>query len=161
MVVGNIKDFSKKDFAYSKNLQIAFDYLNKLQVEGLLKLEEGKHLIKDDGEVYINRQSYVGKEFADAKIEGHDKWLDIQIVLKNAEKVGYVDKRKYDESNITVPYDAIKDKTNYKGDLDSIVTLTSGYFVLVYPNDLHQPCIKVNEDKIEKAVVKVKIDWDI
>ena len=159
MIVGNIKDFGKKDFPYSKNLQLAFEYLNEKGVEGLLKLESGKHLIKEDGEVYLNRSSYVGKEFKDAKIEGHEKWLDIQLVLAGDENVGYVDKRKYSEENITVPYNPEKDKANYQGDLDAVIHLTSGYFVLVYPNDLHKPCIKVNDNIIEKAVVKVKIDW--
>jgi YhcH/YjgK/YiaL family protein len=159
MIVGNINDFTAKDFAYSKNLQIAFDYLNKLGLDGLLKLEAGKHMIKEDGEVYVNRSSYVGKEFKDAKIEGHEKWLDIQIVLANAEDIGYVDKRKYDGKNITVPYNAEKDKTNYEGELDAVCRVAAGYFVLVYPNDLHKPCIKVNDNTIEKAVVKVKIDW--
>ena len=159
MIVGNIKDFSQKDFGYSKNLQIAFAYLNRLGIEGLLALESGKHVIKEDGEVYLNRSSYVGKEFKDAKIEGHEKWLDIQLVLKNEEDIGYVDKRKYDEKNITSPYNSEKDKANYEGDLDAVVRLSSGYFCLVYPNDLHKPCIKVNDETIEKAVVKVKIDF--
>ena len=159
MLVGNIKDFSSKDFPYSKNLQIAFHYLNEKGVEGLLTLPIGKTLIKEDGEVYLNRSSYVGKEFKDAKIEGHEKWLDIQIVLSGKEDVGYVDKRKYDDSNITIPYNPEKDKTNYEGPLDAVVRLEGGYFVLVYPNDLHKPCIKVDDNKIEKAVVKVKIDW--
>ncbi len=159
MIIGNIKDFSKRDFSYSKNLTTAFEYLNKLGVDGLLKLENGKHIIDEKGEVYLNRSSYVGKELKDCKIEGHEKWLDIQLVLKNSEKIGYVDKRKFDESNVTIPYNPEKDKTNYKGELDGIITLDKGYFALVYPNDLHEPCIKVNEDTIEKAVVKVKIDF--
>lgn len=159
MITGNIKDFSKKDFAYSKNLEVAFDFINEKGLEGLLALPSGKTLIKEDGEVYVNRQSYIGKEFKDAKIEGHDKWLDIQIVLKGVEDIGYVDKRKYDASNITVPYDEVKDKTNYEGKLDAIVRCEGGYFCLVYPNDLHKPCIKVNDEIIEKAVLKVKIDW--
>ncbi len=159
MIIGNIVDFGKKDFSYSKNLTLAFDYLNKLGVDGLLKLEEGKHLIKDDGEVYLNRSSYKGKEFKDAKIEGHEKWLDIQLVLSGKENFGYVDKRKFDDSNITSSYDEVKDKANYEGELDAIVMLTSGFFALVYPNDLHKPCIKVDDNTIEKAVVKVKIDF--
>lgn len=159
MVVGHINDFTSKDFSYSKNLQIAFDYINKKGLEGLLSLKTGKTMLKDDGEVYLNRQSYVGKKFEDAKIEGHDKWLDIQIVLKNKEGIGYVDKRKYDAKNITVPYDSVKDKTNYEGELDGVITTEAGYFVLVYPNDLHKPCIKLNDEVIEKAVIKVKIDF--
>ena len=158
MIVGNIKDFSSRDFAYSKNLQVAFDYINEKGLKGLLALPNGKILLKEDGEVYLNRSSYVGKAFEDAKIEGHEKWLDIQIVLKGSEDIGYVDKRKYDESNITVPYNAEKDKTNYEGRLDGIITTQAGYFCLVFPNDLHKPCIKVDDEVIEKAVIKVKID---
>lgn len=159
MIVGNIKDFSARDFSYSKNLQIAFNYIQEKGLEGLLQLENGKVILKEDGEVYLNRSSYIGKKFEDSKIEGHDKWLDIQIVLKNKEGIGYVDKRKYDESNITIPYNAEKDKTNYEGELDGIINTEAGYFVLVYPNDLHKPCIKLNEEIIEKAVIKVKIDF--
>lgn len=159
MIVGNIKDFSARDFSYSKNLQIAFNYIQEKGLEGLLQLENGKVILKEDGEVYLNRSSYIGKKFEDSKIEGHEKWLDIQIVLKNKEGIGYVDKRKYDESNITIPYNAEKDKTNYEGELDGIINTEAGYFVLVYPNDLHKPCIKLNEEIIEKAVIKVKIDF--
>lgn len=159
MIVGNIKDFTRRDFTYSKNLQIAFDFIQEKGLEGLLALEAGKHVLKDDGEVYLNRSSYVGKEFADAKIEGHEKWLDIQIVLKGVEDIGYVDKRKYSDANITIPYNTEKDKTNYEGELDGIIRTTAGYFCLVYPNDLHKPCIKVNDEVIEKAVIKVKIDF--
>lgn len=159
MIVGNIKDYSAKDFSYSKNLQIAFNFINEKGLEGLLALPEGKTVIKEDGEVYLNRSSYVGKEFKDAKIEGHEKWLDIQIVLANEEQIGYVDKRKFNESNITIPYNEAKDKTNYEGKLDALITTAAGYFVLVFPNDLHKPCIKVNDQKIEKAVIKVKIDF--
>lgn len=158
MLVGNIKDFSKKDFAYSNNLQKARDFINEKGLEGLLLLPIGKTVI-EEGEVFINRQSYTGKEFKDAKIEGHEKWIDIQIVLKNVEEIGYVDKRKYNESNVTSPYDEIKDKANYEGELDSIVKCEAGYFCQVLPNDLHKPCIKVNEEKVEKAVFKVKIDF--
>lgn len=159
MVVASITDIKKRDFEYSKNLTIAFEYLNKLGVDGLLNLEEGKHIIKDDGEVYLNRSSYVGKEFADAKIEGHNKWLDIQLVLKGEEDFGYVDKRHLDDLHITKAYDEVKDKVNYEGDLDGTIRLKSGFFALVFPNDLHKPCIKVNDEVIEKVVVKVKIDF--
>lgn len=159
MIVGNIKDFSSRDFTYSENLQAAFSYIQEKGLDGLLSLEPGKVMIKEDGSVYLNRSSYVGKKFEDAKIEGHEKWLDIQIVLKNKEGIGYVDKRKYNESNITVPYNAEKDKANYEGELDGVITTSAGYFVLVYPNDLHKPCIKLNDEVIEKAVIKVRIDF--
>ena len=69
MIVGNLADYSERDFAYSENLRKAFKYLNEKGVEGLLAMESGKHVIDEKGEVYLNHSTYVGKEEKDAKIE--------------------------------------------------------------------------------------------
>ena len=153
MVIGNINDFSERDFSYSKNLCKVFAFIKE---HDLLSLPLGKTVIDGD-EVYVNRQEYVGKKFEDAKIEGHDKYLDLQLVLKGVEGMGYVDKRK--PGLVATPYDAVKDRTNYEGELDGIINLSNNFFALVYPNDLHKPCIKVNDEKIQKAVFKIKIDF--
>lgn len=153
MIIGNIKDF-KKEYFTSKNIQTAIEYAN---THDLLSLPAGKTVI-DGANVYVNRSSYIGKKFEDAKIEGHDNYLDLQLVLKGEEGFGYVDKMK-SGLVITAVYDPIKDKTNYEGKLDGIINLTDNCFALVFPNDLHKPCIKVNDEMIEKAVFKIKIDW--
>lgn len=153
MVIGNIKDFNSSMFN-SKNIKTAIDFA---LTHDLMGLSEGKTVI-DGTDVYVNRSSYIGKKFEDAKIEGHDHYLDLQLVLKGTEGMGYVDKRK-SGLKVTVPYDAIKDRTNYEGELDGIINLTDNFFALVFPNDLHKPCIKVNDEKIEKAVFKIKIDF--
>jgi YhcH/YjgK/YiaL family protein len=152
MIIGNIKDF-KPEYFTSANIKKAIEYAN---THDLLSLPEGKTVIDGDN-LYVNRSSYVGKRFEDAKIEGHEHYLDLQLVLKGEEGMGYVDKRK--EGLVATPYDEVKDRTNYTGKLDGIINLRSGFFALVFPNDLHQPCLKVNDEKIEKAVFKIKIDW--
>ena len=153
MVIGSINDFKPSDFSYSKNIMKAIEYIKS---HDLLSLENGKHIINGDN-VYLNRSSYVCKDIKDCKIEGHNKYLDLQLVLKGTEGMGYVDIRK--EGLIATPYDEIKDKTNYKGELDGIINLRSSFFALVFPNDLHMPLIKVNDEVVEKAVIKIKIDF--
>lgn len=153
MIVGQIEDFKKNDFA-SKNIQTALLYIES---HDLLALPEGKVAIDGDN-VILNRQSYIGKEEKDAKIEGHKNYLDLQLVLKGEERFGYVDKRR-SEIKATTPYDYAKDRTDYEGNVDGYIVLHPGQFALVYPNDLHQACLKVNDDMIEKAVFKIKIDF--
>src|SRR5574344_701658 len=146
MVISNMADVNPKDYAFSPNLLAAFEFMKN---NDLLAIPAGNTEIKGS-EVYLNRSSYVGKAFEDAKIEGHSNYLDIQLVLKGVEGMGYVDKRKKG-LKVTVPYDAVKDRANYDGELDGVINLHAGFFALVFPNDLHKPCIKVNDEGIEQA----------
>jgi len=153
MIIGQVSDFKAKDFT-SKNIQTALTFIKS---HDLLALPVGKFALDGDN-VYLNRQTYVGKEEKDAKIEGHDHYLDFQLVLKGEERFGYVDKRR-NGIKATTSYDPAKDRTNYEGQVDGYIVLHEGQFALVYPNDLHQACIKVNDEPIEKAVIKIKIDF--
>ncbi len=153
MVIENLEDVKLEEYSYSKNLQTAFKYLKS---HDLLALPAGKTVVDGDN-VYINRSSYVAKNFEDAKIEGHNNYLDIQLVVKGEEAIGYVDIRK--PGLVATPYNVEKDRTNYTGKVDGIINLRANFFALVFPNDLHQPCIKVNDELVEKVVCKVKIDF--
>lgn len=159
MIVNHIDDLFEEEFVYSKNLQFVVKFIKEKGLDGILAYENGKYTLTSDGGVKLNRSSYVGKEKDVARLENHDKWLDLQLVLDNVEDIGYCDKRKVQEKNITVPYNEEKDVTFYSAPLDATIRLTKGFFVLVYPNDLHKPCIKVNDKVIQKAVFKIKIDW--
>jgi YhcH/YjgK/YiaL family protein len=152
MIIGNIRDFSEKDFA-SANIKTAFAYLKS---HDLLALPVGKTVIDGD-KVILNRQSYLGKEEKDAKIENHDHHLDLQLVLKGTERFGYVNAQRTG-LRPTSAYDPTKDRTNYEGPLDGEIDLHAGDFALVYPSDLHQACVKVDDGVIEKAVFKILID---
>lgn len=153
MIIGNIKDFGMISFP-GKNIEKAVSYALS---HDLLALPLGKVEIKGE-DIYLNRQSYLGKDEKDSKIEGHEHYLDLQLVLQGEERFGYVDKRR-EGLKLSAPYDPLKDKANYEGPVDGYITLHAGQFALVFPNDLHQPGIKVNEAPIEKAVFKIKIDY--
>lgn len=152
MIIGMLSDFHPSDFA-SKNIMTALAYAKN---KNLLALPLGKTQIDGDA-VYVLRQTYVGKSVDEAAIEGHEKYLDLQLILSGREKFGYVDKRR-DGIEIASVYDPSKDKALYKGTVDGYLVLHPGQFALVYPSDLHQPGIDVNGGRIEKAVFKIRID---
>ncbi len=151
MIVGNIKNFKDVKFE-NENINKAFEFIYN---NDLLALPEGKTVI--DGEnLWVNRSTYYGKDIDSCKIENHNYYLDLQLVIKGAEGFGYVN---IDRAGleVSVPYDEKKDKTNYVGPLDGIIVLHDGDFALVWPEDLHEPLIKHNDEIIEKAVFKIKI----
>ncbi len=151
MLVGKIEDFKSSDFEH-ENIKKAFEFI---ETHDLLSLPEGKTVIDGDN-VWVNRSTYVGRELDKCKIEGHQKYLDLQLVIKGVEGFGYVDISR-EGLEVTSPYDEVKDKANYKGEVDGIIYLHDHQFALVYPEDLHMPLIKVNDETIEKAVFKIKL----
>lgn len=86
--------------------------------------------------------------------EAHRDYHDLQYSITGGE---YID---------VLPIEFAKDSTGYKPDIEFFtaqaaqaarVALTEGTFVFLAPNDTHKPCIKMNSDKIKKAVFKIKI----
>ena len=55
----------------------------------------------------------------------------------------------------------IKDLSTYKGistSLDEFIyVLKDGGFAIVFPEDVHRPGIRINDQEIEKVVIKIKI----
>ena len=152
MIVGNLKDFKNVKFE-NENINKAFKFIYE---NNLLELPLGKTDIDGDN-VWVNRMSYVGKEEELCKLENHHNYLDLQLVLSGAEGMGYVHIDR-DFVKMVGEYDAVKDKANFVGPLDGIIKLYSNDFVIVWPSDLHMPLIKVNDEQIEKAVFKIKIN---
>lgn len=151
MIIGKIEDFFNVKFE-NENINKAFEFI---KTHDLLALPEGKTVIDGDN-VWVNRSTYYGKPLEECKIESHEKYLDLQLVIKGVEGMGYVDKERTG-LEVTFPYDEKKDKMNFKGKLDGIIYLHDHQFAIVWPNDLHMPLIKANDEVIEKAVFKIKL----
>ncbi len=153
MITGKLKDIARYK-GLSKNLDTAIDFVLN---NDLLSLENGKYEINGK-EVYLNRDSYVAKEEKDCFFETHKNYLDLQIVLKGKEYFGYTD---ITDPGLVVtdPYNEQKDVTKYKVDAENkcLVVLENGGFAIVYPEDAHLPKLKINDEKVEKVVVKIKL----
>ena len=148
MIIGKIKDL-KTYKGISKNIDTAIEYVEKTD---LLSLPVGKYVIDDD--VIVNRQQYIGKDVMDA--ENHENYLDLQIVLKGKEGFGYAHLSN-PTLEVKIPYDNQKDVTKYNVVDECMYTMSDGSFALVFKEDIHRPGLKIDENLIEKIVIKIKV----
>lgn len=150
MIVGKLKDI-KRYKGISKNIDTAIDFVLS---NDLLKLPQGKTLI-DGMNVYANRDTYVARPLEECFFENHENYLDLQIVLKGKELFGYADISN-PTLKVTTPYNVDKDVTKYSVSKDAVfITLEEG-FALVFNEDIHLAKAKVNDEFVEKVVIKIK-----
>ena len=134
----------------SENLKAGFEWLKNNK---LTELEDGRYEI-DGNNLYASIQTYITKE--DANYESHREYIDIQYMIRGAEKIGVTDLKncktciEYDSSSDLEFYDIIKDEEYLK--------LEKGDFMIFFPNDAHKPSISIDTAiEVKKVVVKVKI----
>lgn len=149
MIIGKLKDLNRY-FGLSKNIDDAISYVLNTD---LLSLEVGRYELSES--VIVNRQQYYGKD--DPFAESHRDFIDLQIVLKGKEKMGYADL-----SNLTVrvmeDYNPDIDLAKYYVDDECYYEMSEDSFALIFPEDIHRPGMKVDDNIIEKVVVKIKVE---
>ena len=150
MIKDNIKNYLTYESLYgelNKNLLLGLKYLYETDFENL---ENGKYEINQDI-VYAIVQDYNTKQTG--QLEAHRQYLDIQYIVKGSEKIGIAKL-----SNQTPATDYEPDIIFYKDDAEDFITMNEKDFVILYPQDLHMPCIMIDEPKyVKKVVVKVKV----
>lgn len=153
MIVGKLKDIARYK-GLSKNIDTAIEFVLN---NDLLALPKGKTEI-DGSNVYVNRDTYVARPLEECFFEGHNNYLDLQIVLKGKEGFGYTDITD-PGLVVTTPYNDVKDVTKYSNKCHNeiFITLEEG-FALVFPEDIHLAKLDVDGNTIEKAVIKIKLD---
>ena len=153
MIVGKLVDLYRYK-GIAKNIDTAIDYILN---NDLLALPKGKTVV-DGTNVYINRDTYVAKPYEECFFENHENYIDIQIVLKGKERIGYTHISN-PTLKVTTPYNAEKDVTKYNNDPEGAVYFdVEEGFVLVYTEDAHLAKCKADDNTTEKLVVKIKIE---
>lgn len=148
MIVDDLKNFNKYI-----NLNPGFKKVAEfISTHNLLALEPGHHEIDGDN-IYVNIDEYTTK--TGTIPEAHRKYIDIQIVLKGYEKIGYAPLK--DAILTAIDYDEERDiEFLYANCVYHKATV--GKFFIFFPQDIHQPCITdEKESKIKKAVFKIKL----
>lgn len=148
MIIGKLKDL-KRYLGLSKNIDDAINYVLNTD---LLSLDLGRLELSD--EVVVNRQRYLGKENVVA--ESHNKYIDLQIVVKGKEKMGYADISN-DSVNLIEAYNEEKDLALYEVLDEAIYLMEDASFALIFPEDIHRPGMKVDDEMVEKVVVKIRV----
>ncbi len=126
-----------------------------LENTDLAGLADGRYEI-DGKDVYVTVGTYPLKNPADAALEAHDNYIDIQAVIDGSEGFGW----RWRE-HCTQPrgeMNTVKDIIFYEDRPSATVTANSGEFVIFFTDDAHAPLTDTGSDRkdVRKCVFKVK-----
>ena len=127
--------------------------INFLKTVDLGGLPEGKIDIEGD-KLFGNCFSYVADGQPGDFFETHRKYLDIHLVLENTEDMAVSSVK---STTVSQPYNNEKDIELYEGKVEQLIHLKSGECLITFPEDLHQPKVRVNDLPLKKVVFKVAI----
>ena len=148
MILDSLKN-SALYYSVNPRLKKAFEYLETVD---LMTLAPGKYEI-DGKEIFLNLMERDLKRREDAKLEVHNDYIDVQIVLRGTESFGWSERR-----NLKQPreeFNAEKDIQFFLDEPQTYYTLQPGQFTILLPEDGHAPM--VGEGTIRKAILKVKV----
>ena len=140
-----------KQYPFGQAWKSAFEFLLKLKPDA-----EVKEYPIDGKDVFARIMEYNTLTEAEAKIEAHRQYVDIQVLLSGKENVR------------CFPATALETKTQYDDQKDAAffypaeqypveLHLKPGYFAVFFPDDAHMPQIALNNipGPVKKAVIKI------
>lgn len=147
MIIGSLENTARAEKLHPRFKEV-FDYLKSHDLVGV---PAGKIALGGE-EAWIAVSEIPGKEKGEARLETHDKYIDIQLPVCGCETFGWQARERLQEPG---SYDPANDITFY-GDAPAFYfPLEKGRFAIFFPEDGHAPCIGTGI--IKKLVVKVKL----
>ena len=127
----------------------ALEYIKNTDLN---KLEAGKHFIDGD-KLFVNINDSALKTPEQARLEVHDKYIDIQIPLSKDESFGVKPRSECREPE--GEFNTEKDILFYRDKDWKTVSVKAGEMIVFEPDTAHAPLI--GEGTIHKAIFKVKV----
>jgi len=146
MIFDSLKNCSLY-YSVNPRFQRAFEYLATVDKENIAP---GKYEI-EGSDIFMNVVEKELKKPGDAKLEVHDKYIDIQVVVRGEETFGWSERRDCREPREA--FDAEKDIQFFLDKPQTCYTLHAGQFAVLLPEDAHAPMI--GEGVVKKIIVKV------
>lgn len=129
----------------------------------LTKLDNGKHVIDGDN-LWVNIVDCALKTEPEARLEVHDKYIDIQVPLSAPETFGVAARTKCKQP--VGEMNDVKDILFYADPVKETVTVERGHSITFAPDEAHAPLIAtdgvaypINDEgkkMIHKAIFKVR-----
>lgn len=150
MIIDSIKSFERyKDF--QPGFEQVYEFIRK---NDLNSLDEGNHPIVEN-DVWCTIQNVDAKDLADApKMEVHDSFIDIHILLEGDETIGYKDRARCTNLQMA-EYNEAQDVALFDEMPEVFISCSPENFVICFPSDGHTPLL--GEGKIKKAVFKIRV----
>ena len=146
-IIINKLQHAERYFKMHPAFEKAFAFLRR---NDLAELPVDRHEIDGD-RLFCMISKGPGRSRAEAKLEAHRKYIDIQYVIAGTDEMGW--KPTADCKSIDTEYDADKDIEFFKDQPDSWTEVPAGKFVIFFPQDAHAPLVGSGE--IHKAVLKI------
>ena len=127
----------------------AFDFLRGTD---LLALAPGKHAVAGE-DLFAIVEHCAGRTRAQAKLESHRRYIDIQLVLEGVEERGWRPLAQC--SQPLGEFDGARDIRFYDDAPSSWVATPAGSFCMFFPDDAHAPL--VSDGTIRKVIMKIAV----
>ena len=115
----------------------------------LSKLPVGHHEIQGE-DLFVNIVDAAPKSRDAARLETHDRMIDIQIPISGEEEHGWSSRHLLPAAS----YNENDDISFYEGKAQTYYRLLPGQFAIYFPSDGHAPAI--TSTTLRKAIFKVK-----
>lgn len=113
------------------------------------KFELGRHDVFQSKHFVIGLE-YKTQEEEKCMWEAHRRYLDLHIVLEGEEQI-----RVSDISNMIPANEYVDDYQLFEGRPDQTILLRNGFFLILYPHEVHKTSVQVNSSCfVRKKVYK-------
>lgn len=156
MIVGNLETIQQELTLYPKAIRKGLEYLLS---NAWADLPIGGPYAIDGDRIFAKISEYTTEDASKRQVERHEKYVDIQCVVKGSEKIGIGIIKHV--GAVTVDKLVENDVMKYADMKDEIsVILHEGDFVICFPWDIHRAnCNPENEAvPVKKVLVKVAVD---
>ena len=140
---------SERQAPLHPDFAVAFDFLKR---PDLVSLPAGRHEVLGK-RVFAIVGKDVGKGRANARLEAHRQYIDIQYVVSGDEWIGWRDLNTCRESG--QGYSAEKEIEFYTAAPEKWFQVPAGSFAIFFPEDAHAPL--AGRGPVHKVVMKVAV----
>lgn len=130
----------------------AFEFLRGTD---LMTLAPGKHDVQGE-QAFAIVEVCDSRTRAEAKLECHRRYIDIQLVLEGIDEMGW--KPVAACVDPATDYDAARDIRFFNDTPSNWIATPPGAFCLFFPEDAHAPL--VGQGRIRKVVMKIAVQPD-
>jgi len=144
-------DQSGRYLALHPGLEAGFIYLRTLALD---HLKDGRNQIDGD-RLYALVSSGKGKGRSGARLETHQKYIDIQFTFSGTDEIGWAALTSCQKQS--EGYNTDRDIEFYTCTPESWIQVHTGSFAVFFPGDAHAPL--ATDGFAGKVVVKIAVDW--
>ena len=149
MIVDSLAHYDAS-FHCHPRFENAFAFLTR---DDLAALPEGKYPVDGD-DLFVLIVKAKGKGSANAQLEVHRDYIDIQYVIGGKDTFGFAHLSQCTAP--VAPFDTEKDIQFFTDHPVSYIEVVPGSFLIAFPQDAHAPMAN-DEPFIHKAIVKVRV----